>query len=162
MGTTLVQYADRLLPAMLDGDGAGVLQEGLEARGIAVRTRTRTTRLDADDSGAVTALEFQDGTFQRADVVVFTVGVRPRDELARNAGLDVHPLGGVIVDEGCATSDPRILAIGEVANFDGRGIDAAPAARAMAEAAASQLCGERDASSGTWTACITPSPESTS
>jgi len=141
VGTTLVQYADRLLPAMLDGDGAGVLQEGLEARGIAVRTRTRTTRLDADDSGAVTALEFQDGTFQRADVVVFTVGVRPRDELARNAGLDVHPLGGVIVDEGCATSDPRILAIGEVANFDGRGIDAAPAARAMAEAAASQLRG---------------------
>ncbi|PRA83475.1 NAD(P)/FAD-dependent oxidoreductase [Microbacterium sp. MYb66] len=141
VGTTIVQYADQLVPALLDGAGAGMLQAGLEERGIAVRTRTRTTRLDADDSGAVTALEFQDGSFQRADVVVFTVGVRPRDELARNAGLEVHPHGGVIIDDGCVTSDPHILAIGEAACFEGRCIDAAAPARAMAEVAAARLLG---------------------
>ena len=44
-------------------------------------------------------LEFRDGDYARADVVVFTVGVRPRDELARDAALDVHPRGGILIDE---------------------------------------------------------------
>ncbi|MFJ6531322.1 NAD(P)/FAD-dependent oxidoreductase [Microbacterium sp. NPDC091662] len=141
VATTIVQYADRLLPALLDGSGADILRAALEERGIAVRTRTRATRLDPDDSGAVTALEFQDGSFQRADVVVFTVGVRPRDELARNAGLDVHPRGGIVIDERCATSDPHILAIGEAACFDGRCVDAAAPAQATADVAAARLLG---------------------
>lgn len=141
VATTIVQYADRLLPDRLDDVGAGVLQSVLDERGIAVRTRTRTTRLDADDSGAVTALEFQDGTFQRADIVLFTVGVRPRDELARNAGLGVHSLGGVIIDDRCVTSDPHILAIGAVAFFDGRLVDSAAGAHSTAEVAAERVCG---------------------
>lgn len=141
VATTIVQYADRLLPDRLDDVGAGVLQSALEDRGIAVRTRMRTTRLDADDSGAVTALEFQDGTFQRADIVLFTVGVRPRDELARNAGLGVHAQGGVIIDERCATSDPHILAIGEVACFDDRAVDSTAGAHSTAEVAAERMCG---------------------
>lgn len=141
VATTIVQYADRLLPDRLDEVGAGVLQSALADRGIAVRTRTRTTRLDADDSGAVTALEFQDGTFQRADVVLFTVGVRPRDELARNAGLGVHAQGGVIIDDRCVTSDPHIVAIGEAARFDDRAVDSAAGAHSTAEVAAERACG---------------------
>ena len=46
--------------------------------------------------------------------------MRPRDQLARAAELKVDPRGGVIIDAGCTTSDPRILAIGEVASFDGQ------------------------------------------
>ncbi|MCB8044538.1 FAD-dependent oxidoreductase [Microbacterium oxydans] len=148
VATTIVQYADRLLPDRLDEVGAGVLQSALADRGIAVRTRTRTTRLDADDSGAVTALEFQDGTFQRADVVLFTVGVRPRDELARNAGLGVHAQGGVIIDDRCVTSDPHILAIGEAARFDDRAVDSAAGAHSTAEVAAERACGGSDAVHG--------------
>ncbi|WP_341945383.1 nitrite reductase large subunit NirB [Microbacterium sp. LWH11-1.2] len=139
--TTVVQYSDRLMSAQLDQAGGGMLKRLLEARGITVRTQARTTRLDPDESGAVTALEFQDGSFQRADVVVFTVGVRPRDELARNAELEVHPRGGVLIDERCATSDPNILAIGEVANFDDRCVGLVAPGYAMAEVAATRLLG---------------------
>lgn len=139
--TVVVQYSDRLMSAQLDPAGGGMLKRLLEARGIAVRTDARTTRLDPDESGAVTALEFQDGSFQRADVVVFTVGVRPRDELARNAGLDVHPRGGVIIDQRCTTSDPSILAIGEVANYDGRCVGLVAPGFAMAEVVATRLLG---------------------
>ena len=138
---TVVQYSDRLMSAQLDPAGGGMLKRLVEARGITVRTDARTTRLDPDESGAVTALEFQDGTFQRADVVVFTVGVRPRDELARNSGLDVHPRGGVIIDERCSTSDPRILAIGEVANYEGRCVGLVAPGYAMAEVVATRLLG---------------------
>ncbi|WP_426183103.1 nitrite reductase large subunit NirB [Microbacterium sp. TWP3-1-2b2] len=138
---TVVQSSDRLMSAQLDLAGGGMLRRLIEARGIAVRTESRTTRLDPDDSGAVTALEFQDGSFQRADVVIFTVGVRPRDELARNAQLDVHPRGGVVIDDRCRTSDPAILAIGEVANFDDRTVGLVAPGYAMAEVAATRLLG---------------------
>ncbi|WP_257720782.1 nitrite reductase large subunit NirB [Microbacterium sp. XT11] len=139
--TTVVQYSDRLMSQQLDSRGAAVLQRLLEDRGIAVRTQSRTTRLDPDESGCVTALEFQDGSFQRADVVVFTVGVRPRDELARNAGLVVEPRGGVVIDDRCRTSDPRIVAIGEVASFGGRCVGLVAPGYAMAEVAATRLVG---------------------
>lgn len=138
---TVIQSSDRLMSAQLDGAGGGMLRRLIETRGIGVRTQCRTTRLDPDESGAVTALEFQDGSFQRADVVVFTVGVRPRDELARNALLDVHPLGGVVIDERCRTSDDSILAIGEVANFDGRSVGLVAPGYAMAEVAATGILG---------------------
>jgi nitrite reductase (NADH) large subunit len=138
---TVVQYSDRLMSQQLDGAGAGMLRRLLEARGINVRTESRTTRLDPDRSGAVAALEFQDGSMHEADVVVFTVGVRPRDELARAAGLKVDPRGGVLIDERCVTSDQDILAIGEVANFDGRCVGLVAPGYAMAEVAATRLLG---------------------
>ncbi|MGW8483784.1 nitrite reductase large subunit NirB [Microbacterium sp. NPDC055903] len=138
---TVVQSSDRLMSAQLDLAGGTMLRRLIEARGISVRTQTRTTRLDPDASGAVAALQFQDGSMHAADVVVFTVGVRPRDELARAAQLPVHPSGGVLIDERCRTADPRIVAIGEVANFDGRSVGLVAPGYAMAEVAATRLLG---------------------
>ncbi|WP_309064278.1 nitrite reductase large subunit NirB [Microbacterium sp.] len=138
---TVVQYSDRLMSAQLDPAAGRMLRRLIEARGIAVRTEARTTRLDPDASGQVTGLEFQDGTLHEADVVVFTVGVRPRDELARGAGLAVDPRGGVRIDERCTTSDPRIFAIGEVASFEGRSVGLVAPGYAMAEVAANVLLG---------------------
>src|SRR5205823_6825604 len=54
---------------------------------------------------------FEDGGVVGTDVVVFAAGVRPRDELARAAGLAVGARGGVVVDEACRTSDPHIWAV---------------------------------------------------
>nr|WP_314844388.1 nitrite reductase large subunit NirB [uncultured Microbacterium sp.] len=138
---TVIQYSDRLMSTQLDSAGGGMLRRLLEAKGIGVRTESRTTRLDPDISGAVTALEFQDGSVERADVVVFTVGVRPRDELARNSELDVDPRGGVIIDDRCSTSDAHILAIGEVASYGGRCVGLVAPGYAMAEVAATRVLG---------------------
>ncbi|WJL96399.1 nitrite reductase large subunit NirB [Microbacterium sp. ET2] len=138
---TVVQASDRLMSAQLDRPAGDALRRLIEARGIRVRTSSVTTRLDADRRGRVLGLEFREGDYQQTDVVVFTVGVRPRDELARDAGLAVHPRGGVVVDEGCGTSDPRILAIGEVANFDGMSVGLVAPGYAMAEVAATRLLG---------------------
>ncbi|MCK3768140.1 nitrite reductase large subunit NirB [Microbacterium aerolatum] len=138
---TVVQSSDRLMSAQLDLAGGSMLRRLIEARGIDVRTQSRTTRLDPDASGSVTALEFQDGSIHRADVVVFTVGVRPRDELARAAQVAVDPRGGVVIDAGCQTSDDAILAIGEVASFGGRSVGLVAPGYAMAEVAATRLLG---------------------
>ncbi|KAA9089978.1 nitrite reductase large subunit [Microbacterium radiodurans] len=139
--STVVQSSDRLMSAQLDLPAGDALRRLIEARGIGVRTSTLTTRLDADRSGQVVGLEFRDGSWERTDVVVFTVGVRPRDELAREAGLTVDPRGGVVIDDRCDTSDPRILAIGEVASFAGQCVGLVAPGYAMAEVAATRLLG---------------------
>ncbi len=138
---TVVQSSDRLMSAQLDLAGGTMLRRLIEARGIGVRTQSRTTRLDPDPSGNVAALQFQDGSMHAADIVVFTVGVRPRDELARASQLPVHPGGGVLIDDRCRTADEHILAIGEVANFDGRSVGLVAPGYAMAEVAATRLLG---------------------
>ncbi|MEV4667397.1 FAD-dependent oxidoreductase [Microbacterium sp. LWO12-1.2] len=139
--TLVVEDSDRLMPAELDTAAGGMLLPHLEARGIAFRTESQIAHLDPDESGAVTAMDFEDGSFRRVDVVVFAMGVHPRDELARNAGLEVHPGGGVIIDDRCATSDPRILAIGEVANFRDRIAGLVAPGHAMAEVVADRILG---------------------
>ncbi|WP_205829450.1 nitrite reductase large subunit NirB [Microbacterium sp. MEC084] len=138
---TVVQSSDRLMSAQLDLAGGSTLRRLIEAKGIAVRTESRTTRLDPDRSGHVTGLEFRDGSYARTDVVIFTVGVRPRDELGREAGLEIGAHGGVVIDEGCLTSDPAILAIGEVASFEDRCVGLVAPGYAMAEVAADRLLG---------------------
>jgi 3-phenylpropionate/trans-cinnamate dioxygenase ferredoxin reductase subunit len=55
-----------------------------------------------------------DGEVIDGDLIVLGVGAAPRDELARDAGLEVDD--GILVDEFLTTSDPRILAAGDVAN----------------------------------------------
>lgn len=136
---TVVQASDRLMSAQLDRPAGDALRRLIEARGIRVKTESTTTMISADRSGQVAELEFRNGQRERTDVVIFTVGVRPRDELAREAGLEVDPRGGVVIDAGCQTSDPRILAIGEVANFEGQCVGLVAPGYAMAEVAATRL-----------------------
>lgn len=138
---TVVQSSDRLMSAQLDLAGGSILKRLIESKGIAVRTGSRTTRLDPDASGAVAALQFQDGSMHAADIVIFTVGVRPQDSLARLAQLAVHPSGGVLIDSRCRTADENILAIGEVASFEGRSVGLVAPGYAMAEVAATRLLG---------------------
>ena len=72
------------------------------------------------DGTRVEGLAFADGETLATDMVVFSAGIRPRDELARAAGLDLGERGGVLTDETCRTSDPDIYAIGECAAVNGR------------------------------------------
>ena len=102
---------------------------------------TATGRVITGPDGAVAGVELTDGTVLDADVVVFAAGVRPRDELARAAGLAVGERGGVLVDEACRTSDEAIFAIGECAAAGGRVYGLVAPGYAMAEVAADRLAG---------------------
>ena len=77
-----------------------------------------------------------------AALVVFSVGVRPRDELARAAGLDIAERGGVLTDRTCRTSDPHIWAIGECAAIDGTCYGLVGPGYASAEVAAARIVGD--------------------
>ncbi|WP_105565773.1 nitrite reductase large subunit NirB [Microbacterium halophytorum] len=141
VSTEVIHSGTHLMSAQLDRGAGEVLGRLIEERGIAVRTGSRTTSIDPDATGAVGGYELTDGSRHAADVVVFTVGVRPDDALAREAGLECNPRGGAVIDDGCRTSDPNIYAIGEVAAFDGRTVGLVAPGYQMAEVALDRMLG---------------------
>lgn len=114
--STLLHVVDRLMERQLDGPGAALLRRLVEETGVRVRLGMQTRRIVGRER--VEGVECADGEIVPADAVVFAVGVQPNSELAAEAGLAVGR--GVIVDDGLASSDPRIFAIGECAEHRGR------------------------------------------
>jgi nitrite reductase (NADH) large subunit len=112
--THVVELAPHLMPAQIDALGGVALRRRVESLGVRVHVAADTRAVLTRD-GAVRALQMGDGTELALDMVVFSAGIRPRDELARAAGLAIGPRGGIVVDASCRSSDADIFAIGECA-----------------------------------------------
>jgi nitrite reductase (NADH) large subunit len=139
--TTVVEFAPRLMPLQVDDGGGAALARLIRDLDVDVRTETQVTRVKTGRTGSARAMAVAGGDDLPADVVVFATGVRPRDELARAAGVGIGERGGVLVDEGCRTSAPGVWAIGEVACIDGRVWGLVAPGYAMAEVVADRLLG---------------------
>ncbi|MEZ0111952.1 nitrite reductase (NADH) large subunit [Catenulispora sp. EB89] len=141
--TTVVEFAPRLMPLQVDDGGAAALQGRIAELGVTLHTGTRLDKVLVDADGvatAVRAIRGEDVETIEADLVVFAAGVRPEDGLARSSGLDVGARGGIVVDELCRTSDPRVYAIGECAlAADGRVYGLVAPGYQMAETVAAHL-----------------------
>jgi nitrite reductase (NADH) large subunit len=140
LDTHVVEMAPRLMPLQLDEAAGTTLVRHVERLGVTVHTGRATVAVATDGTG-VTALALRDAEALPTDLVVFSAGVRPRDELAREAGLEVGPRGGVLVDEQCRTSDPRVWAVGECAAPHGRTYGLVAPGYAMAEVVVDALLG---------------------
>jgi nitrite reductase (NADH) large subunit len=117
----VVEFAPRLMPVQVDEAGGKLLKRKIEAMGIGVHVAKSTECIfDHDGNGKVAGLKFNDGTMLTTDLVVFSAGIRPRDELARQSGLEVGERGGIVINDQCRTSDPHIYALGECALHSGR------------------------------------------
>jgi nitrite reductase (NADH) large subunit len=137
----IVELASHLMPTQLDGTGAALLASLVEPLGLRLHCGTATRAIEPGPDGRVSVVVLADGTAIPTDLVVFSAGVRPRDELAAPAGLTVAGRGGVLVDDRCRTNDPRIWAIGECAAVDGRCYALVSPGYRMAEVVVSQLLG---------------------
>ncbi len=142
MRTHVVEFAPRLMPLQLCDGGATALRSRIQSLDVAVTTGAGVTELlgesDTADS-AVRSAALGADVVVPADLVVFSAGVRPRDDLARAAGLDVAERGGVVVDERCVTSDPSVFALGECAVAAGRVWGLVAPGYDMAKVVAAQL-----------------------
>lgn len=118
----IVEFAPRLMPVQVDEGGGAALLRTIEDMGLTVHTGVGTQEIVVDSDNAVTGMKLSDGSELATDLVVFSAGVRPRDQLARDCGLTVGERGGITVDEQCRTvADPHVFAIGECAlASDGR------------------------------------------
>ncbi|MEV7041269.1 nitrite reductase large subunit NirB [Amycolatopsis sp. NPDC051061] len=135
----VVEMAPRLMPLQVDEGGGSLLRRLISGLDVTVHTGTSTDAIEADGSRLLAKLG--NGTELDVDLVVFSAGVRPRDDLARQSGLEVGPRGGVLTDSSCRTSDPAVYAIGECAAVDGRVYGIVAPGYAMAEIVAAQLTG---------------------
>ncbi|QYF75217.1 nitrite reductase large subunit NirB [Cryobacterium sp. PAMC25264] len=139
--TTIVDGATWLMPTQLDQGAGMALGRLIDAQGIQLELGHRPTEILVAETGQVLGLTLDDERQISADLIVWSIGIRARDELARAAGLDIGPRGGVVIGDDCATSIPGIWAIGEVASVDGRCIGLVAPANAMAEVVADRLNG---------------------
>jgi NADPH-dependent 2,4-dienoyl-CoA reductase/sulfur reductase-like enzyme/rhodanese-related sulfurtransferase len=110
--TALLEFMPQLLPNAVDSHFAAMLKTHLEESDIAVYTGEGATEILADDKGGVAAVKTAQRTLE-ADMVIMAAGVRPRSQLAAEAGLQVEPWGGITVNGRMQTSDPDIYAAGD-------------------------------------------------
>jgi nitrite reductase (NADH) large subunit len=163
--THVVELAARPMPAQLDEGGGEALRRRVTALGLELHlatalrrvehtpattrlhlttptpTRTGDQRRETPGFRPEVGVDHEGEAVLEADLVVFSAGVRPRDELAREAGLAVGPRGGVLVDRACRTADPDVYAIGECAAVDGTCYGLVAPGYAMAEVVADRLAG---------------------
>src|SRR5688572_9836271 len=114
--THVIEFAPRLMPRQVDSAGSRLLCSKLESLGLSIHTSKSTTAINGD--GFIQGLSFSDNTHLNTDMLVISAGIKPRDELADSAGLEIGARGGIVVNEYLQTSDPSIYAIGECALYN--------------------------------------------
>jgi len=140
---TVVHLVDRLMERQLDAAAAALLLPAIEALGVRVLLERETAELRAETDGRVSAVRFADGSEQQADLVVVSMGIRPRVELARAAGLEVAR--GIVVDDLMRSSHARVVAVGECAEHRGVVHGIVAPIHEQAAVAAEALVGTREA-----------------
>ena len=117
--THVVEFAARLMAVQVDDSGGQMLRRAIEDLGLVVHTGRNTQRI-VDGETRRHRMEFADGSHLETDLIVFSAGIRPRDELARQSELGVGQRGGIMVDNFCRTRDRDVYAIGECAQWGGK------------------------------------------
>lgn len=112
---TLLEGQPWLLPRQLPRRGGELLQRYVEGCGIEVRCGVQVRELVGDEQ--VQGVRLSDDSDIPADLVIISAGVRPNSYLARQSRLKVKT--GVIVDDRMRTSDPFILAAGDITEHRG-------------------------------------------
>ena len=144
LDTHVVEFAPRLMAVQIDDAAGRVLRSRIAELGVGIHTGKNTIEITAGDVRAQ-RIRFADGSGLETDLIVFSAGIRPRDELARAANLVVGERGGVLVDDVCRSSDPNIYAIGECALSAGRTYGLVAPGYQMASVVAGHLMGTGNA-----------------
>ena len=108
--TTVVELQAQVLPP-LDPEMTVPIVDALRSRGVAVMLGDSAEAFEAADGGV--KVKLKSGGTLAADLVILGVGVRPENQLAVDAGLEVGPRGGIRVSSSMQTSDPAIWAVGD-------------------------------------------------
>lgn len=109
---TVLQSSDQVMPS-LDKEMAAYVTKHLEAHGLEIKLECKTTAI-AQNSDQSLQVSLDSGEQLKVDAVMISVGVKPRSELAEQAGLEIGDHGGIRVNEYLQTSDPNIWAVGDV------------------------------------------------
>jgi nitrite reductase (NADH) large subunit len=137
--THVVEFAPRLMPRQVDDCGSRTLVKQIEALGVRVHLGKTTKAIQGE--GSVERIEFADGSSIDAEMIIVSAGIRPRDDLGKEAALAIGERGGIIVNDRLQTSDWQIFAIGECALFRNMIYGLVAPGYEMAEIVAANLTG---------------------
>src|SRR6516225_7240670 len=112
IATTVVELQDQVLPPF-DKEMTTPIAEHLMAKGVSLLLSQSAEAFEAAKEGLVVRLK--SGQRFPAQLVILGVGVRPENQLAVAAGLDVGPRGGIRVNAHMQTNDPDVYAVGDAA-----------------------------------------------
>lgn len=145
--THVVEFAPRLMAVQLDEGGGQLLRRKIEALGVNVHTEKNTKEIVAGETCRY-RMNFADGSFLETDLILFSAGIRPQDELARQCGLAVGERGGIVINNNCQTSVDNVYAIGECALWDNRIFGLVAPGYQMAKVAVAHITGGTDQFTG--------------
>lgn len=138
--THVVEFAPRLMAVQLDEGGGQLLRRKIEKLGVSVHTEKNTQEIVAGEQCRY-RMNFADGSFLETDMILFSAGIRPQDELARSFDIELGERGGIVVNNYCQTSAENIYAIGECALWQGRIFGLVAPGYQMAKVAVSHIIG---------------------
>jgi NADPH-dependent 2,4-dienoyl-CoA reductase/sulfur reductase-like enzyme len=107
---TVIEMQTQVLP-QLDGEMVRPLEKALTAHGIDLILGDGIGGFSAAETGVVAHLK--SGRSLEVGMVVLSIGVRPENGLAKEAGLELGARGHIMVNEWQQTSDPQIYAVGD-------------------------------------------------
>ncbi len=136
--THVVEFAPRLMAVQLDEGGGQLLRRKIEELDVEVHTEKNTQEIVAGEECRY-RMNFADGSFLETDMILFSAGIRPQDELARQFDLEIGERGGIVINNHCQTSDEDIYAIGECALWGGRIFGLVAPGYTMAKVAVSHI-----------------------
>jgi 3-phenylpropionate/trans-cinnamate dioxygenase ferredoxin reductase subunit len=143
MAVTLIEAAPRILGRVAAAETAAFFRDLHTRHGVRMLEGVALAALEGE-GGRLVAVRLADGTRLAADVAVVGIGVTPNTGLADAAGLALD--NGIATDAACRTSDPAIVAAGDVASFPWRGsrirLESVQNAIDMGRAAARSLLGQ--------------------
>ncbi|KAJ2896541.1 putative nitrite reductase protein [Zalerion maritima] len=115
----VIERNNWVLSRQLDKEAGGMVVEQVRDLGVDVMLGKRVGKINTDAENNVVGVAFEDGQKMECSTVCFAIGVRPKDALARDAGLKCTDRGGgIVVDDDLLTSTPDIYAIGECASWN--------------------------------------------
>ncbi len=111
----VIAPSDAVMPSLLPAVAADAVQQELEALGVNFHLETLVERIEPAETGVT--LFLANGEKLQADIVISAVGLRPRIQLARAAGIDTGR--GIKVNRLLETSAQDVYALGDCAEVDG-------------------------------------------
>ncbi|MFI7167309.1 NAD(P)/FAD-dependent oxidoreductase [Rhodococcus erythropolis] len=141
----ILEREDRVLARVASSEFSSIVTEFHRTRGTRILTEVTVSEIRGKADGSVESLVLADGTEIGCDLVLVGVGAIPNDKLARDAGIACE--SGITVDGASRTSDPFVLAIGDVTHrihdrVDGRvRLESIPSAVEQARQAAAVIVG---------------------